>query len=259
MYYFASDMHLGLLPAQESREREKLLIGWLRRVAADAEAIFLVGDLFDFWYEYRRVVPKGFTRLLGTLSELTDRGVEIHFFTGNHDMWAYGYLQTECGVHVHDKPLETLLYGKRFFITHGDDITAREHGFPTRLMNRTFRSPAVRWLFSHLLHPDTALRFGYGWSSHSRKLKAVTHRFLAEEEPMVRFARRYCAHEPVDYFVFGHNHCAEIYPLGNGSTAVFLGEWIEHPTYAVLDSTGRVSLKRYPDSGETQQARNTPQ
>ena len=176
MYYFASDMHLGLLPAQESREREKLLIGWLRRVAADAEAIFLVGDLFDFWYEYRRVVPKGFTRLLGTLSELTDRGVEIHFFTGNHDMWAYGYLQTECGVHVHDKPLETLLYGKRFFITHGDDITAREHGFPTRLMNRTFRSPAVRWLFSHLLHPDTALRFGYGWSSHSRKSKAVTHR-----------------------------------------------------------------------------------
>ena len=102
MYYFASDMHLGLLPAQESREREKLLIGWLRRVAADAEAIFLVGDLFDFWYEYRRVVPKGFTRLLGTLSELTDRGVEIHFFTGNHDMWASGYLQTECGVHVHD-------------------------------------------------------------------------------------------------------------------------------------------------------------
>ena len=256
MYYFASDMHLGLLPEQESREREKLLVGWLRTVAADAEAIFLVGDVFDFWYEYRRVVPKGFTRLLGTLSELTDRGVEIHFFTGNHDMWAYDYLQTECGVRVHDKPLETLLCGKRFFITHGDDITAREHGFPTRLMNRTFRSPAVRWLFSHLLYPDTALRYGHGWSSHSRKSNAVTHRFLAEEEPMVRFARRYCAHEPVDYFVFGHNHCAEIYPLGNGSTAVFLGEWIEHPTYAVLDSTGRVSLRRYPESGKPEQARN---
>ena len=107
MYYFASDMHLGLLPAQESREREKLLIGWLRRVAADAEAIFLVGDLFDFWYEYRRVVPKGFTRLLGTLSELTDRGVEIHFFTGNHDMGnGVVTLQTQLAANVLGLPME---------------------------------------------------------------------------------------------------------------------------------------------------------
>lgn len=248
MYYFASDMHLGLGPAAESRRRERLLIRWLREVSADAEGIFIVGDLFDFWYEYRRVVPKGFTRLLGTLSELTDRGTEIHFFKGNHDMWAYDYLATECGVTVHDGPLETVLHGKRVFITHGDDITAREHGFPTRLMNRTFRSPVVRWLFSHLLHPDAALRFGHGWSSHSRKSKAVAHRFLAEEEPMVRYARRYAAAEPVDYFVFGHNHCAEIYPLGNGSTAVFLGEWIEHPTYAALGAEGTIRLERYSPS-----------
>jgi UDP-2,3-diacylglucosamine hydrolase len=251
MYYFASDMHLGLAPEAESREREKLLIGWLREVARDAAAIFIVGDMFDFWYEYRRVVPKGFTRLLGTLSELTDRGVEIHFLTGNHDMWAYDYLHTECGVHVHDKPLETTLYGKRLFITHGDDITAREHGLPTRLMNGTFRSRSMRWLFSRLLHPDVALRFGHGWSAHSRKSKAIAHRFLAEEEPMVRFARRYSDRKPVDYFLFGHNHCAELYPLGNGSTAVFLGEWIEHPAYAVLDASGTITLRKYPAPAQT--------
>lgn len=246
MYYFASDIHLGLAPEADSAERERLLIRWLREVAADAEAIFLVGDVFDFWYEYRRVVPKGFVRLLGTLAELTDRGVEIHFFTGNHDMWAYDYLERECGVHVHATPLETTCYGKRLFITHGDDITAREHGFWTRRMNGCFRSSTMRWLFSRLLHPDLALRFGHGWSSHSRKSKAVAHRFLGEQEPMVHFARRYAATHPIDYFVFGHNHCAEVYPLGERSTAVFLGEWIEHPTYATLSPDGRIALHRYP-------------
>ena len=198
MYYFASDMHLGLPPAAETAGRERLLIRWLREAATDAEAIFLVGDVFDFWYEYRRVIPKGFVRLLGTLAELTDRGIAIHFFTGNHDMWAYDYLERECGVQVHATPLEMTCYGKRLFITHGDDITAREHGFWTRRMNGCFRSKTMRWLFSHLLHPDRALRFGHAWSSHSRKSKAVAHRFLGEAEPMVHFARQYATSNPVD-------------------------------------------------------------
>lgn len=246
MYYFASDMHLGLAPAEVSAARERLFIEWLEQVADDAEAIFIVGDMFDFWYEYRRVVPKGFTRLLGTLSALTDRGVPVHFFPGNHDMWVGDYLYRECGVTVHDTVWETRLYGKNLFITHGDDITAREHGSLTRLMNWTFRSTTVRWLFSHLLHPDAAMRLGHAWSSDSRKSKSVSHRFLGEQEPMVRFARRYTATHDVDYFVFGHNHCAEIYPLDDRSTAVFLGEWIEKPTYAALDETGKFSLHRFP-------------
>lgn len=248
MYYFASDIHLGLLHEQGEAERERLFTHWLREAASDADAIFLVGDIFDFWYEYRRVVPKGFTRLLGTLSSLTDSGVEIHFFTGNHDMWAYDYLSSECGLHVHHTPFVTELYGKKCFITHGDDITAREHGPATRFMNRCFRSGGVRWLFSHLLHPDAALRFGHQWSSHSRKSKSVSHRFLAEEEPMVRFARRYNPAGRVDYFIFGHNHCAEIYPLGDGSSAVFLGEWIESPTYATLSEGGEMLLHPYSPS-----------
>lgn len=246
MYYFASDIHLGLTADSQGRERERQFVSWLRTVAPGADAIFIVGDMFDFWYEYRRVIPKGFSRLLGTLSELTDQGTEIHFFAGNHDMWAYDYLHEECGIQVHHTPLETTLYGKKCFITHGDDITAREHGFPTTLMNRAFRSRSMRWLFSHLLHPDAALRFGHQWSSHSRKSKSITHRFLAEEEPMVRFARRYNATNHTDYFIFGHNHCAEVYPLERDSAAVFLGEWIESPAYATLSPDGKVTLHRYP-------------
>lgn len=246
MYYFASDMHLGLTADTRTRERERLLIGWLRSVAPDADAIFLVGDVFDFWYEYRRVVPKGFTRLLGTLSSLTDAGIEIHFFAGNHDMWAYDYLSSECGVRVHHAPLVVSLYGKKCFIAHGDDITAKEHGLLTKIMNAGFRSPAVRWIFSHALHPDAALRLGHKWSSHSRKSKSITYRFLAEDEPMIRFARRYASCSHADYFIFGHNHCAEIYPLGNDSVAVFLGEWIESPTYAALSQDGEISLHPYP-------------
>ncbi len=241
MYYFASDMHLGLGSPEEVRVREKVFTEWLEKAAADAEAIFIVGDMFDFWYEYKRVIPKGFSRLLGTLSSLSDRGVEIHFFPGNHDLWAYDYLHIECGVTIHHGHGMFDLYGKKVFVTHGDDIHARSN-FWAGIMNGIFRSGAARWLFSHLVHPDSAMRFGHGWSSRSRKSKSVSHVFLAEDEPMVQFARRYAESEDVDYFIFGHNHCAEVYPLDEKATAVFLGEWIENPTYAVLTPDGRISL-----------------
>lgn len=246
MYYFASDIHLGPATVNDSRQRELLFVNWLDEVSADARAIFIVGDMFDFWYEYRRVVPKGFTRLLGKLSSLTDSGVEIHFFPGNHDMWAYDYLKEECGVNVHHYSLAVSLYGKMFYITHGDDVAAKRSGFLTHMMNAIFRSPTARWFFSRFVHPDVAMKIGHVWSNGSRKSKSVSHFFLAENEPMVRFAREYSAAHNIDYFVFGHNHCAEIYPLDNTSTAVFLGEWIERPTYAVLSPSGVISLHLYP-------------
>lgn len=246
MYYFASDMHLGLGSREDSLRREKLLVEWFNRVSADARAIFLVGDVFDFWYEYKRVVPKGFTRLLGTLSSLTDQGVEIHFFPGNHDMWAYDYLNTECGVIVHHEHAIMELHGKRCYIAHGDDIHAAAGGFWVRFMNSGFRSRAMRWLFSHLLHPNTALRLGQKWSTHSRKSKAIAAEFYGEKDYMVSFARRYIENSGMDYFFFGHNHCAEVYPLNDSSTAVFLGEWINNPTYATLDPAGKVSLNKFP-------------
>lgn len=236
-------MHLGLGSREDSLAREKLVIRWLEKVSADADAIFIVGDMFDFWYEYKRVIPKGFSRLLGALSSLTDRGVEIHFFPGNHDLWAYDYLQAECGVRVHHAPGMFELHGRKVFVTHGDDIHARTN-FWARIMNGIFRSRTARWIFSHTVHPNSALRFGLGWSSSSRKSKAVSHTFYGDGDPMVKFARGYAPGEKIDYFVFGHNHCAEIYPINDGRTTVFLGEWIENPTYAALSPDGTMTLHK---------------
>ena len=234
MYYFASDIHLGLKVGQTHATRERLFVRWLDEVSADAEAIFLVGDVFDFWYEYRRVVPKGFTRLLGKLSELTDRGVAVHFFPGNHDLWAFDYLQTECGVVLHRADYEILaLAGKRVFIGHGDVFGKRGRG--GRLLSRVFRSRAIQWVFSTFVHPNAAMRFGHWWSGSNRKAK-----------PIVRFASDFLKEHPgIDLFVCGHIHCAEIVPLAGGSRIAFLGEWIDRPTYGKLDQNG-FTLNSYP-------------
>lgn len=245
MYYFASDMHLGSGAHHDPHERELALVEWLDRVAKDAKAIFLVGDVFDFWYEYRRVVPQGFTRLLGKLSELTDKGVEIHFFVGNHDMWQRDYLERECGVKLHFEREVFTLYGKRISICHGDDIYARHLGGWTKLMNDIFRSKTMRWLFSHFVHPDFALRFGLAWSKGSRKSKEVAMPFLGADDPMVIESENLNAKgEGVDYFVYGHNHCAERWRLQNGGEAIFLGHWFGRETYAKLDKNGTFTLEK---------------
>ena len=225
--------------------RERLFVRWLDEVSADAEAIFLVGDVFDFWYEYRRVVPKGFTRLLGKLSELTDRGVAVHFFPGNHDLWAFDYLQTECGVVLHRADYEILaLAGKRVFIGHGDVFGKRGRG--GRLLSRVFRSRAIQWVFSTFVHPNAAMRFGHWWSGSNRKAKPIRHAFRGAEEPIVRFASDFLKEHPgIDLFVCGHIHCAEIVPLAGGSRIAFLGEWIDRPTYGKLDQNG-FTLNSYP-------------
>lgn len=246
MYYFASDMHLGLdTRLGSSREREALLVQWLDSVSADARAIFLVGDVFDFWFEYRRVVPKGFTRLLGKFSELTDRGIKIHFFTGNHDMWAYDYLRDECGLIIHDKPEVFELDGKMVFIGHGDNMYANRPPVLERIMHKLFRSKVARRLFASLVHPNMALRFGHWWSGKSRKAKSLTHIFTGEKEYLVQYAREYLKCVNVDYFIFGHLHCVEDYDLGEGKRLILLGEWISNPTYAVIGEDGSIGLKHY--------------
>lgn len=242
MYYFASDTHLGLETGAKASERERRFVRWLDEVSADARAIFLVGDIFDFWYEYRRVVPKGFTRLLGKLSELTDRGVEIHFFGGNHDLWTFDYLRSECGVILHHGSVVLQLAGQNVFIDHGDTLGPRRIG--SRLLSRIFRSRTTQWLFSHLLHPDLALHFGHWWSRVNRYSRSVRHEFREESEPAVQFAREYLRTHDVDLFVCGHIHCAEIFPLNAKSRIAFLGEWIENPVYGVLSPEG-FSLKPY--------------
>lgn len=248
MYYFASDIHLGLPAGIDPEKRERLFVQWLDQTAQDAEAIFLVGDIFDFWYEYRHVVPKGFTRTLGKFSELSDRGIPIHFFGGNHDIWTFRYLHDECGLILHHDPYTLFeLGGRRVVIGHGDVLGPRPRG--QRILSAIFRNQLLRTLFS-ALHPYWAISLGHGWSQSNRASRPVSHKFRGEEEPIVRFAHRYQQEHPTapaDLFVCGHIHCAELYPLQEGGTIAFLGEWIEHPTFGTLGPEG-FRLQRYPNS-----------
>lgn len=238
--YFASDIHLGSGDAETARANERRFVAWLDRAAADAEAIFLLGDIFDFWFEYRRVVPKGFVRTLSNLAELTDRGIRIGFFPGNHDLWVRDYFRRECGMEVYPMPRILELKGQRIYMAHGDNMGV---GREPRLLNRIFRSRTLRWLFSWGVHPDWAMRFGHWWSGKSRKSHAGPEGFDESlTEPLIGYARRYAETHAVDHFVFGHMHFPRDYHDGTLHT-IHLGGWEKCPSYAVLDDTGALTLE----------------
>ncbi|MEG0789895.1 MAG: UDP-2,3-diacylglucosamine diphosphatase [Alistipes sp.] len=242
MYYFASDIHLGAGDRTSARRVEHRFVEWLDEVSADAEAIFLVGDIFDFWFEYNEVIPKGFVRVLGKLAALTDRGVRVVFFTGNHDMWVGDYLSKECGVEISTQPMLLTLCGKSLFVAHGDNLNIH-HQPALVLLNRIFRSQTLRFLFSWLVHPDWALRFGHWWSGHSRKSHNMAGGFNASlTESLIDYARHYEKEHAVDYFIFGHMHFARDY-REEGLRVLHLGCWEKNPAYAVLDAQGAISLK----------------
>lgn len=240
MYYFASDIHLGGGDEADARRIESRFVGWLDCVAHDAEAIFLVGDLFDFWFEYRRVVPQGCVRTLGKLAELTDRGVRVVFFTGNHDMWVGDYLHRECGVEIHTSPEVMTLAGRRVFIAHGDNMNIGSKPL-LRLMNGVFRSRTLRFLFSWLVHPDWAVRFGRWWSGKSRKSHGAEAIDASVCDPLDDYARCYLRDHEVDYFVFGHMHVA-CDRREEGLRVIHLGSWERQPSYAALDDYGDITL-----------------
>lgn len=238
--YFASDIHLGGGNAETARANERRFVAWLDRAAADAEAIFLLGDIFDFWFEYRRVVPKGFVRTLSKLAELTDRGIHIGFFPDNHDLWVRDYFRGECGMEVYPMPRILELKGQRIYMAHGDNMGV---GREPRLLNRIFRSRTLRWLFSWGVHPDWAMRFGHWWSGKSRKSHAGPEGFDESlTEPLIGYARRYAETHAVDHFVFGHMHFPRDYRDGTLHT-IHLGGWEKCPSYAVLDDTGALTLE----------------
>ena len=244
MYYFASDVHLGAGDELTSRRTEQRFVAWLDMVAKDAEEIFLVGDIFDFWFEYNYVIPKGFVRALGKLAELTDKGVKITFITGNHDMWAKDYLERECGIKTFFTPQTVELAGKRLFVAHGDNMNIKNQPV-LRLMNATFRSRIARVLFSWLVHPDLALKFGKWWSGKSRKshsMETLTEKSLGF---LIDYARGYMAENPTtDYIIFGHMHYP--YDLSQEQLRVlFLGCWEGDATYAALDREGNIELKTF--------------
>ncbi|MDG1571591.1 UDP-2,3-diacylglucosamine diphosphatase [Robiginitalea sp. M366] len=242
--FFASDNHLGAPDREASLPREKEFVRWLRAIEDEAAAIFLLGDLFDFWFEYKTVVPKGFTRVLGALAHLSDRGVPVYYFVGNHDLWMRGYFEAELGVPVFHKPQVFEIGGKRFFIGHGDGLGPGDKGF--KRMKKVFTHPLAQWLF-RWLHPDIGVRMGHYFSVKNKLISGDEDvRFLGEEnEWLVQYARRKLTEAHYDYFVFGHRHLPLEIPLSPDSTYFNLGDWIGHFTYGVFDASG-FRLEKHP-------------
>jgi UDP-2,3-diacylglucosamine hydrolase len=215
---------------------ERRLVRFLDSIKHKAAAVYLLGDIFDFWYEYRYVVPRGFTRFLGKLSELTDMGVEVHFFTGNHDIWAYDYLERECGVTLHKQPLTTEIYGKIFFMAHGDGLGDPDKKF--KALRAIFRNRLCQVMFSSL-HPRWGLWFGMSWAKHSRMKhqKEEEPSYMGENrEHLVLYTKEYIkTHPDVDFFVYGHRHIELDLMLTKKARMIILGDWISQFTYAMFD------------------------
>ena len=234
--YFASDNHLGLPHSEASLVREKHFVSWLEEVRKDAAAIYLLGDLFDFWIEYKTVVPKGFVRLLGKLAELSDSGIPITFFTGNHDLWMRDYFQKELNITVHRQPITLTIGTTRFLIGHGDGLGPGDKGY--KLMKKLFTNPFSQWLF-RWLHPDLGVRLGQYLSKKNKLISGEEDvKFLGEDkEWLVTYSQKKLKEEHFDYFVFGHRHLPLEIELNQNSKYINLGDWITHNTYAVFDGT----------------------
>lgn len=244
MIYFVSDIHLGCADAAVSRRAERAFCRWLDMVAKDAKSIYLLGDIFDFWFEYRTVAPQGYVRVLGRLAELTDRGVEVVFYAGNHDMWCLDYLTRECGVRVVLKPQVESIAGRSVHLAHGDNMNIK--GQPMlRLMNSLFRSGVARWLFRWLIHPDFSMRLGRMFSGKSRKSHSNEIPSLAVLEPLKQYAKEHHkANGDVATYIFGHMHIPH-HAVCEGIEMLFLSDWSrEEATYAEMDGSS-VELKTF--------------
>lgn len=243
--YFASDFHLGVPTFEKSLEREKKIVRWLEMARKDAKEIFLVGDIFDFWFEYKRAVPRGFTRLLGKISEITDSGIPVHVFTGNHDMWIFDYLPKECGVTLFREPIERSFGTKTFLIGHGDGLGPGDYGY--KFLKKVFASKLCQWLFARF-HPNFGIWLANRSSGYSRSTTGDKDSvFLGEDkEWLIVYCKEYLKKSHKDFFVFGHRHLPLNIDLGNGSTYINLGEWMNHYTYAVFENDTLV-LKAFED------------
>ena len=242
--YFASDFHLGIPDPATSRKREILLCKWLDGIKEDAACLYLVGDIFDVWFEYKNVVPKGFTRFLGKLAELSDAGIRIEAFTGNHDLWMRNYFEDELNIPVHHNPLEIEINNKRFFIAHGDGLGPGDHGY--KLLKKVLRNPLAQWLYRRL-HPDTGVGVANYFSRKGPKHVSGEKQFLGEEkEWLIIFSKEKLKEKHYDYFIFGHRHLAVQHELKPDSLYINLGDWITFNSYAVFDGA-HLDLKFYTD------------
>ena len=233
--YFVSDIHLGSSVFNGSREREKRLVRWLDSIKEEAKALFFLGDIFDFWFEYKKAVPRGFTRFLGKLAELSDAGVEIHYCTGNHDIWVFDYLPQEIGLTLHKEPFVTEISGKTFFLAHGDG--QHDNSFAFKLIRGIFHNRICQFLF-RLLHPDFGIKLAHLWANYSRRkeLKRPVSYLGEDKEHLVLFAKSYIkTHPEIDYFIFGHRHILLDLMLTPKNRITIVGDWLQHFSYAVFD------------------------
>ena len=243
--YFLSDLHLGAPYFPDSHEAEKRVVRFLDSIKEDADVIYLVGDILDYWYEYRYVVPRGFVRFFGKLAELIDRGVRVIWFIGNHDIWIYDYLPSELGVEVVDGILTEQIDGKNFLITHGDGVGRMKPSF--KLLRKIFRNRFCQWAFAGI-HPRWTVPFAYRWSRHSRENGQVTPEKAQWMMDNIRdFSREYLEEHPeIDYFIYGHLHLVVDEKIGPHTRMIVLGDWISNFSYAVWDGKNLV-LERYSD------------
>lgn len=232
--YFASDQHLGAPTPEASFPREQKFVAWLNEVKEDAAAIFLLGDLFDFWFEYKTVVPKGFVRVLGKLAEIKDSGIPIYFFVGNHDLWMKDYFEKELNIPVYHNPQEFTFNDTSFFIGHGDGLGPGDKGY--KRMKKVFTFPLFQWMFKWF-HPDLGMKLGQYMSVKNKMISGDEDaKFLGEEnEWLVQYCKRKLETKHCDYFVFGHRHLPLDIDLNGQSKYINLGDWISHFTYGVFD------------------------
>ena len=241
--YFASDNHLGAPTKAASFPREKKFVAWLDEIKEDAAAIFLLGDLFDFWMEFKTVVPKGFTRTFGKLAEISDSGIPIYYFVGNHDLWMNGYFEEELNIPVYHEPKEFTFNDKTFFIGHGDGLGPGDKGY--KRMKKVFTNPFCKWLF-RWLHPDLGVRMAQHLSVKNKLISGDDDaKFLGvENEWLVQYCKRKLADKHRDFFVFGHRHLPLNIDLNENSKYINLGDWIQYYTYGVFDGE-KMELKEY--------------
>jgi len=241
--YFISDFHLGVPNEADSRKREDKIVAWLNSIRNDVQILFLMGDVFDYWFEYKEVVPRGYVRLLGKLAELSDAGVEMHYFTGNHDMWVFDYLPKEIGLQIHRSPIQREYNDKKFFLGHGDGLGPGDYGY--KFIKKVFANKLAQWLFARI-HPNTGIGLMKFFSRRSRIATGTSDDvYLGDDkEWLMIYSREVLQKEHYDYFIFGHRHMPLDKALSDKSRYINLGEWINHFTYADYDGQ-ELHLKKF--------------
>lgn len=240
--YFASDFHLGSPDFEQSRAREDRIVRWLNFIEPTCSELFLMGDVFDFWFEYQMVIPKGFIRLQGKLAQMSDAGIQIYFFKGNHDMWVNDYFKKEMGITIISDELIMERTGKRFFLHHGDGLGPGDHKY--KMLRKVFRNPLCQWLFS-LVPPRIGIGIANAWANHSRAASNNEEVYLGlDKEWLAVYAQEQLQQQHYDYFIFGHRHLPLDLDLGNESRYVNTGEWLKYQSYAEFDGK-ELSLKYF--------------